>query len=196
MGFFRNLYREARDVLGMKPPAENETQLAERICGEVKSELGGKKTQDGQDWKLTIQQGGRDVEIVFDAAGQRALFTLSSSLEGGPTFIVHFDPSGGKDPAPRGAVRIKIGGAIFLEGPRGEAETQEQMWKALPTGTRANLSGLVTKYQGPFGYDESAFRFAPEATTLVGPSAKYTVKMQLTSLLALCNEIETAWNAL
>ncbi|MCC6621623.1 MAG: hypothetical protein IT385_10240 [Deltaproteobacteria bacterium] len=196
MGIFRKLYREARDILGMKPPAENETQLAERVCDEVKSELGGKKTQEGEDWKLVTNQGGRSVEIVFDAAGARALFSIPSNLEDGPTFIVHFDASGGKDPAPRGAVRIKIGSSIFLEGPKGEAETQEQMWKALPTGTRANLSGLVTKYQGPFGYDESTFRFAPETQTLVGPSAKYNVKMQLTSLLKLCDEIETAWNAL
>ena len=196
MGIFRNLYREARDILGLKPPAENETQLAERICDEVKSELGGKKSQDGQDWKLTTNQGGRSVEITFEAAGARALFTVGSTLEEGPTFVLFHDPSGGKEPAPKGRVRINVAGGIYVEGDKAEAQTQEQMWKALSTGTRANLTGLVTKTKGAFGYDESAFKFMPETQTLVGPSAKYNVKTHLTALLQLAGEIETAWNAL
>ncbi len=196
MGFFRNLYREARDIVGLKPPAENETQLAERICGEVKSELGGKKTQEGEDWKLTTNQGGRNVEIIFEAAGARANFIIASELEGGPTFILYHDPSGGKEPAPKGMTRINVAGGVFVEGTKAEAQTQEQMWKALSTGTRANASGIVTKYKGTFGYEDSAFKFGPEVQTLVGPSAKYNVKMQLTTLLQLCTDIEKAWNAL
>lgn len=196
MGIFRTLYREARDILGFKPPPENETQLAERVCGEVKSELNGKKTQVGDDWQLVTQQGGREVELLFEAAGARALITIKSTLEGGPAFVLYHDPSGGKEAAPKGMVRINVAGGVFVEGTRADAQTQEQLWKALPTGTRANASGLVTKTKGVFGYEDGAFKFQPETPSLQGPSAKYNVKSQLTTLLKLVDEIEDAWNAL
>jgi len=196
MGIFRTLYREARDIIGLKPPAENESQLAERVCGEVKSEVGGKRTQEGDDYKLALQIDGRDVVITFEAAGSRAYFDITSSLEEGPTFVVNFDPSGGKDQPPKGTIRKGVATGCYVEGTAAEASTQEQLFKALPTGTRAALASLVQKTKGTFGYDEGAFRFVPETPTLSGPSAKYNVKTHLTTLMQLVNDIETAWNAL
>jgi hypothetical protein len=196
MGFFRNLYREARDIIGLKPPAENETQLAERVCDEVRGEIGGKKTKAGDDWLLKLDHEGRSVEILFEAAGTRALFTISSELEGGPAFVLYHDPSGGKEAAPKGLVRINVAGGVFVEGEKADVQLQEKMWKALPTGTRANLSGLLTRHKGAFGYEDASFKFGPETPTLNGPSAKYNVKTLLTTLVKSVDEIETAWNAL
>ena len=97
MGIFRTLYREARDLVGLKPPAENETQLAERVCGEIKGEIGGKKTKQGDDWMLESTYDGRKIYLLFEAAEVRSILVVESELEGGPSWTVTSDPKEGKE---------------------------------------------------------------------------------------------------
>ena len=194
MGFFRMLYREARDILGLKPPPENENQRAERICDEVKGDLGGKKTKTGDNWTLTTAIEGRGVVIVFESAGNRALITVASELGDGPHFLLVTDAG---NSTPPGRHRRTVGTALYLDAPDTTTlNTFETMWKALPTGTRGNLSSLLSKNSASLAFDGTTFAFTPEVALFVNPGARGNVRSQATTLARLVGEIEQAWQAL
>ena len=194
MGIMRSLYRELRETLGLKAPAENATQLAERICGELKSEIGGKKQQQDQDWMLESKFEGRDVKILFDAAGLTAVIEVGSSLEGGPLFVLVSEQSAREKP--RGTERKPVASGVFAEGRPNDVSLMMDLWKALPTGARGNLTSLVGKYKGTVRYEDGAVRIEPETSLLEGPSAKYNVKSLLQTMTNLTGEMEKAWSNL
>lgn len=192
MGIWRMLYRDARIILGFPPPPETPAQLAERICGEVKGELGGKKQQNGEDWILDTNFQGRATKLVFQAETGAVLIELASTLETGPTFVL----VSGQSAREQEGERVAVASGLFAEGRRGELDVMQQLWKALSTGTRGNLTSLVNRVKGEFRYDDGLVRLTPEITSLSGPSAKYNVKSLLQSVYTLVTEVETAWSKL
>ncbi|MBL8787325.1 MAG: hypothetical protein JNJ59_20635 [Deltaproteobacteria bacterium] len=194
MGIWRMLYREARVILGFKPPAETPSQLCERLCGEVKGDIGGKKRPEGEDWFLEAKFEGREAKLLFEAAGMRAIIELSSSLEGGPLFLL-VSPASQRE-LERGVERRQVTNGLFAEGKPAELDVMMDLWKALPTGTRGNLSSFVNKHKGELRYEDGLVRLTPEAVMLEGPSAKYNVKSVLQTLANLTGEMEKAWSAL
>jgi hypothetical protein len=188
------LYREARVILGFKPPAETPSQLCERLCGEVKGDIGGKKRPEGEDWFLEAKFEGREAKLLFEAAGMRAIIELSSSLEGGPLFLL-VSPASQRE-LERGVERRQVTNGLFAEGKPAELDVMLDLWKALPTGTRGNLSSFVNKHKGELRYEDGLVRLTPEAVMLEGPSAKYNVKSVLQTLANLTGEMEKAWSAL
>ena len=138
MGFWRTIYREARDVLGLPPPSETADQLAERIRDEVAGDLGGRKSRDGEGegavWVLTTALDEREVTLTFRPASLSVVYQVASTLGGGPAFcLVAETHSGASDEATRKA----IGTGLNLEAPdAAELATLELLWKTLPTGTR------------------------------------------------------------
>lgn len=194
MGIFRTLYREARVILGFKPPAETASQMAERICGEVKGELGGKKSQHGEDWFLDAKFQGRETKILFEAEARRAVIQLASSLEGGPLFVLVSAQS--ERETPPGEERHAVTNGLFAQGAPRDVKVMSDLWKALPTGARGNLTSLVNKHRGELRYEDGLVRFEPETTMLDGPSAKYNVMSLLQTLHSLVTEMETAWSDL
>lgn len=196
MGIFRTLYREARDLVGLKPPAENAAQLVERVCGEVKAEIGGKKTKQGDDWMLETTFLERKVYLLFEAADLRAIVVVGSELEGGPTWTVTADPKGGKEETPDGVERTYVASGLYVQGTAREVKEQAEMWKVLPTGTRGNLGAFILKHFGELTYEEEKFRYTPSQPTLEGGSVKYNIKNQIQTLIRLAGEIEKAWQNL
>jgi len=194
MGFFRTLYRETRDILGLKPPSENDAQRAERVCDEVKGDLGGKKSRRGDDWVLVAQVGDRSVEICFEVAGGRALMTIASELGDGPHFKLLVDSS---DSIPPGRSRRSVGTALYLDAPdEGTLDTFETMWKALPTGTRGNLSSQIQKSSATFVFSGTTFNFVPEVAVFTTPGARSQIRGQAQLFARLVAEMEDAWQAL
>lgn len=191
MGLMRTLYREIRLILGFKAPPENDSQVAERVCGEVKGDVGGKKTQHGDDWMLESKFQGRELKVLFDAAGKRAVIQVTSTLEGGPLFVLVSQAS--QNEPERGEERKPVTGGLFAQGAGADVATMLELWKALPTGTRGNLTSLMAKHKAVFRYEDGVVRFEPESTLLDGPSAKYNVKSLLQSIVTLTGEMETAW---
>lgn len=194
MGIMRTLYREARSILGFSPPAENDTQLAERVCGELKGEIGGKKQQHGEDWFLDTKFQGRDVKILFEAAAHRAIIQVSSALEGGPLFLLVSGLS--EQETPRGEEKKAVTSGLFAQGKPNDVAVMLDLWKALPTGTRGNLTSLVNKHKGELRYEDGLVRLTPETPTIDGPSAKYNVKSILQTMVTLTGEMEEAWSNL
>jgi len=194
MGIMRTLYREVRVILGFKPPPENESQLAERIAGEVKGDIGGKKAAHGDDWFLESKFQGRDVKILFEAASRRAVIQVSSTLEGGPLFVLVSGNSTRE--TPDGEERKPVTSGLFAQGPAREVAVMLDLWKALPTGTRGNITSLVNKHRGELRYEDGLVRLEPESFVLDGPSAKYNVKSLLQTIVTLTSEMETAWSNL
>jgi len=192
MGFWRMLYREARIILGFPPPLETPTQLAERICGEVKGELGGKKSQHGEDWLLETTFQDRATKVLFQAETGAVIIEVASTLETGPTFVLVSSQS----ERPEQGERHAVASGIFVEGPRKDLDLMQQLWKALSTGTRGNLTSLVNRMKGEFRYEDGLIRLVPEVTSLSGPSAKYNVKSLMQSVYNMVVEIETAWSKL
>lgn len=194
MGFMRTLYREARSIIGLSPPPENDTQLAERVCGELKGEIGGKKQAHGEDWFLEATFQGREVKVLFEAATHRAIIQISSSLEGGPPFLLVSGQS--EQETPRGEERKPVTNGLFAQGRSNDVAVMLDLWKALPTGTRGNLTSLVNKHKGELRYEDGLVRLTPETPTLDGPSAKYNVKSILQTMTTLTGEMEEAWSNL
>jgi hypothetical protein len=192
MGVWRMLYREARIILGFPPPPETPGQLAERICGEVKSELGGKKQQNGEDWILETNFQGRTTKLTFEAETGAVHIEIASTLETGPTFVL----ISGQSQREQDGERHAVASGLFVEGARSEIDLMQQLWKALSTGTRGNLTSLVNRVKGEFRYEDGLVRLTPEISSLSGPSAKYNVKSLLQSVLTLVGEVETAWSKL
>lgn len=194
MGFFRTLYREARDILGMKPPPENDAQRAERICDEVKGDMGGRKAKQGDDFILTTSAEGRGVVIRFDPAGSRALISVASEIGDGPRFRLVVDAS---ESSPPGRHRRAVGTSLFIEAPDpATLDTFDALWKSLPTGTRGNLSAMLQKSNASFHFDGDAFHFTPDVAVLGAPGAKSQIRTQATMLARLVTETERAWQAL
>lgn len=196
MGIFRTLYREARDLVGLKPPVDNAAQLAERVCGEVKGELGGKKAKQGEDWTLELVHAERKVHVLFEVDGLRTIVVVPSELEGGPTWTITSDPKEGKEEAPDDVERSYVASGVYVQGTASEVKLHVDMWKALPTGTRGNLSSFVQKHFGELTYEDEQFRFTPGQPTLNGTGPKYNVKSQIQTMVRLVGEIEKAWQSL
>jgi len=194
MGLFRTLYREIRDILGMKPPPENDAQRTERICGEARGDLGGKRAPAEGGWTLTTALEGRGLRIFFEIEGGRALMEVDSELGPGPAFTLVVDST---DSVPPGHHRRQVGTSLYLDATDEAAlETFDQMWKALPTGTRGNLTSLLQKSSGTLRYREGAFSFIPEVALLTAPGARSQVRTQAMSLGRLVSEMEQTWSQL
>lgn len=194
MGLFRTLYREARDILGLKPPPETDNQRAERICDEVKGDIGGKKTKTGDNWTLVAGMEGRTLEVVFETAGGRALMSVSSELGDGPHFTLVADSG---NTTPPGRHRRTVGSALFLDAADAESlNLFDTMWKALPTGTRGNLSSLLQKNSATLACNGQGFVFTPEVAIFANPGARSNVRSMATTLVRLINEMELAWQQL
>jgi hypothetical protein len=198
MGFWRTIYREARDVLGLPPPSETADQLAERIRDEVAGDLGGRKSRDGEGegavWVLTTALDDREVTLTFRPASLSVVYQVASTLGGGPAFcLVAETHSGASDEATRKA----IGTGLNLEAPdAAELATLELLWKTLPTGTRGNLTSLVQRLVGRFTFEDDLFRLDTEAASLTASGAASQIRSQARSLSRLVGEIEQAWSAL
>jgi hypothetical protein len=194
MGIWRTLYREIRLILGFSAPPETPSQLAERIAGELKSELGGKKGPHGEDWFLESKFSERAIKVLFDAAGRRAIIQVESSLAGGPLFmLVHQDA---EHEQPAGTERVAVTGGIFAEGTRAEIKVMQDLWKALPTGTRGNTTSLLNRVKGTWRHEDGLVLMTPTAPNLDGPSAKYNVKSLIQTVVSLTAEMEEAWSKL
>jgi len=190
----RTLYREARVILGFKPPPETETQVAERLCGELKSEIGGKKQQHGEDYFLEAKFQDREVKILFEATLRRAVVQVGSTLEGGPPFVLVSGQSAAE--VPPGEERKAVASGLFAQGDGSDVTVMIDLWKALPTGARGNLTTLVNKHKAELRFEDGSVRLTPETPTLDGPSAKYNIKSLLQTLVTLTTEMETAWSNL
>ncbi|PIE17805.1 MAG: hypothetical protein CSA66_05340 [Proteobacteria bacterium] len=194
MGLMRTLYREIRDILGMAPPPENDTQRAERVCGELKSELGGKRSQDGDDYILTTQIDGRPVRILFEASPGRAALEVGASASQDVAWEVVADAQQGPTAVPRGFERVYVTSGIYVEGPSNDHVLQQQsLWQRLPTGARGVATQLLQKTFGKLEYSDGSVTLTPEVETIAGKSARYTVKSQLQSLLKVAEGIDQAW---
>ncbi|TNF37648.1 MAG: hypothetical protein EP329_02585 [Deltaproteobacteria bacterium] len=193
MGFFRTLYRETRDILGMKPPAENATQRAERLCGELKNDLGGKRTKDGDDYTLDTVVGERETSLLFEADAGRACVAMVVGVNDQLQWALHRDPLEGAEASPRGVERIYVGTALYVEGRGREATRAEALWKQLPTGARGVVSQLVGKAGGTLELDGGVARYTPELETLDGKSARYTIKNHVQALQKIVEGMESAW---
>lgn len=194
MGFIRKMYREARDILGMKPPPENATQRAERVCDEVKSEIGGKKAQHDEDYFLTSKYQGRETKILFEAESGRAVIQIASELEGGPLFVVVSEQSEAEVPA--GAKREKVASGVFAQGPARDVKLMVDLWKALPTGTRGNITSTLARSRGSLSYEDGVVRLEPETETMEGLSAKSNVLNLVKAIYNMTAEMEEAWSQL
>jgi hypothetical protein len=202
MGFWRTLYREARDVIGLPPPAETDDQRAERIRDEVAGDLGGRKSREGAEtdaagaWVLATELEGRAVVLTFRGDGHRVHYRIGTTLGGGPPFRLVAESHG--DFEPGGAVaRKSVGTALNLEA--GDAETLatlELCWKTLPTGTRGNLASLVSRLVGRFTFEGDDFSLDAEAESLIASGAASQIRSQARTLARLVGEIEQAWSAL
>lgn len=193
MGFFRTLYREARDILGLKPPPENATQRAERVCGEVRADLGGKREKRDDDYILTTRFKDRDVTILFEAESGRARIALAAPSAAGVTWAVARERLDGDDePGPH---RATVGTKLYVEGTSArDLAEREARWKALPTGARGVIAQLLQRSGGALELDgDGTLTYTPEAETLADKSAKYTIKGQVPTLVQVVEGIEAAW---
>ena len=194
MGFFRTMYRELRDILGLSPPPENGTQRAARLCGELKGELGGKRQKSADNYALITAYGGRELTMLFEAEPSRARLAMASELDPGIVFYVQRDPLAGPSPAGRGVQRSYVATGVFLEAadPRALAAIEAQ-WKALPTGARGLIPQILQKNGGDLEVDGGVVRYTPEAATLEDKSAKYSLKSQLQTLQKIIEGMESGW---
>lgn len=194
MGIWRVLYREIRLILGFSAPPETPSQLCERIAGELKGELGGKKSAQGEDWLLEGKFENRPLKVLFESGQRRAIIELGSTLEGGPLFMV-VHQSSEHEQAP-GTDRVAFTSGVFGEGSRAELGVMQDLWKALPTGTRGNLTSLLNRVKGTWRYEDGLVLMTPSAPSLDGPSAKYNVKSLIQTVANLTSEMEEAWSKL
>ncbi|MCA9518181.1 MAG: hypothetical protein KC635_24755 [Myxococcales bacterium] len=186
MGIFRTLYRELRDIAGLKPPPENETQLAERVCGELKGDLGGKREKQGDNYLLSSTYDGREVKILCEAESGRAIVAMMTGIEAEIAFAV--------TTTPEERAQVQVASGIFTEGAQQRAaEQQAELWKALPTGARGVASQILKSFGGRIFFEDGALNFIPEKATLQDKSARYTIKMQLQSLVKICVGMEEGW---
>lgn len=194
MGLWRTLYRETRLILGFSAPAETPNQFAERIAGEVKSELGGKLRADGEDWVLESQLEGRPVKLTFHSEAACVSLQVGSELDGGPDFtLIHQDWD--YEPEPH-CQRKPVAGALSVEAKPSDLAMAETLFKSLPTGTRGNLTSLLSRHKGCFNYRNGLFQLLPNTVNLEGPSAHYNTKSFVITTLNLIAEVETAWSQL
>lgn len=193
MGFFRTLYREGREILGLKPPPENGTQLAERLCGEIKNEFGGKKGKEGDNYTLDTVVGDRETTVLFEAEPSRACVAMVVAVDEGIAWTVSRDPLAGAEPAAAGVERIYVATGLFVEGSGRAAAQAEAAWKQLPTGARGVISQLVGKGGGQLEVDGAVARFTPELETLLDKSARYTVKNHLQAVQKIVEGMESGW---
>jgi len=193
MGIFRTLYREARDILGLKPPPENGTQRAERMCGEVKNDFPGKKAQDGDNYVLSTTVDGRETTLLFEAEPSRARVAMVAAVDEALTWAVERDPLAGAEPVPAGTQRTYVASGIYAEGPAKEVARLEALWKQLPTGARGLVSQLVGKMGGRLEVEGAVVTFTPEVETLDGKSARYTVRSHVQSLKQIVEGMESGW---
>lgn len=194
MGIWRTLYRETRLILGFSAPAETPSQLVERIAGELKGELGGKKGPHGDDWFLETKFQDRVVKVLLDAANRTAIIEVASTLEGGPLFFLVNQASEHEQGA--GTDRVPVTGGLFAEGKKSELPIMQDLWKALPTGTRGNLTSLMNRVKGTWRYEDGLVLLTPSQASLDGPSAKYNVKSLIQTVVTLTSEMEDAWSKL
>lgn len=194
MGIFHTLYREARLILGFKAPPETASQMSERIAGEVKGDIGGKKSQHGDDWFLESNHQGRETKILFQGESRRVVIQIASSLENGPPFVLVAGAS--ERETPDGEQRKPVTNGLFAQGKARDVAQMLELWKALPTGTRGNLTSLMGKHKGELRFEDGLIRLDSELNVLEGPSAKYNVTSTLTTLRNIATEMETAWSEL
>jgi hypothetical protein len=195
MGFWRTLYREAREVIGLPPPAETDDQRAERIRDEVAGDLGGQKSREGEPddgrWILRTELEGRAVTLTFSGAGHRVHYRVASTLGGGPPFRLVAESHSEATP---GGPRKSVGTAINLEADDAATlGTLELLWKALPTGTRGNLTSLTTRLVGRFTFNDDDFTLSAEAESIIASGAASQIRSQARTLARLVCEIEQAW---
>jgi hypothetical protein len=198
MGFWRTVYREARDVLGLPPPVETAVQLAERIRDEVAGDLGGLKSRAGEGsdvpWVLTTELEGREVVLTCHPDGLRVSWRIASTLGGGPPFRLVAETHSAADPA---SARKAIGTGLNLEADDADAlGTEEMLWKALPTGTRGNLTSLIQRLVGRFTFEDDFFLLDTEAEFLASSGAASQLRSQTRTIARLVGEVEQAWSAL
>jgi len=193
MGFFRTLYREARDILGMKPPAENATQRAERLCGELKGDYFGKKAKHGDDYTLDTVIDEREVSLLFEAEAGRACVAMVAEIDPDLRWTVHRDPLEGADACPSGIDRIYVATELYVEGRGREAAEAEALWKKLPTGARGVISQLVGRAGGELEVEGGVARYSPELETLDGKSARYTIRNHVQAMQKIVEGMESGW---
>lgn len=191
MAIWRMLYREIRLILGFSAPAETPTQLAERLAGELKGELGGKKAAHGENWYVDTKFDGRSLKVLLDSESRCAIIEISSTLEGGPLFMLVNSASSHEQAD--ATERLAVTSGLFAEGTKGEIKVMQDLWKALPTGTRGNLTSLLNRVKGTWRYEDGLVLLTPTAPSLDGPSAKYNVKSLVQTVVTLTSEMEEAW---
>ncbi|PKN58958.1 MAG: hypothetical protein CVU56_03175 [Deltaproteobacteria bacterium HGW-Deltaproteobacteria-14] len=190
---FRTLYREVREIIGLKPPPENGTQLAERLCGELKNELGGKKGKDGDNYTLDTVVGERETTLLFEAEPSRACVAMVVAIDEGISWTVSRDPLGGAEAPDAGVERIYVATGLYVEGTGRAVAQAEAAWKQLPTGARGVISQLVGKAGGQLEVDGAVVRYTPELETLLDKSARYTVKNHLQAIQKVIEGMESGW---
>lgn len=193
MGLFRSLYREVREIIGLKPPPENGTQLAERLCGELKTELGGKKGKEGDNYTLDTVVADRETTLLFEAEPSRACIAMVVGVDEGISWAVTRDPLAGAEAPDGGVERIYVATALYVEGTGRAAAQAEAAWKKLPTGTRGVISQVVGKAGGQLEVDGAVVRYTPEVETLLDKSARYTVKNHIQAVQKVVEGMESGW---
>jgi len=193
MGFFRSLYREIRDIAGLKPPAENEAQRAERIAGELKADHGGKRSKEGDDYVVTTTFADRPTRITCEVEGSRAILSVTTSVKAPVALDVLCDLKGQETEPAQGAERVYVASALYIEGTARDVARAQQLWKELPTGARGTASQMLTATGGAISLAKGVLTFAPDKATLADKSARHTIKSQLTAFQKVIEGVEATW---
>jgi hypothetical protein len=121
-------------------------------------------------------------------------YLVASTLGGGPPFRLVAESHSEATPD---SPRKSVGTAINLEADdTATLGTLEVLWKALPTGTRGNLTSLITRLVGRFTFNDDDFTLSAEAESIIASGAASQIRSQARTLARLVGEIEQAWSAL
>lgn len=190
MGIFRKIYIEARDLLGMGVPAENDKQKAERIAGQLKDRLTGKVRRVDDDFSVQADYEGRQIELIVRTHGERIDIAMTTNNESaGPVWTVRYVA---ETPGDEGAVHINVAKELYAVGlDRAEATANETRFTELALGPKAALTKLLQGARAEIRFSEGIIEFEPGIETLNESNPVTVARNQLKLLLDLAVALDT-----